>query len=368
MSNVDRVFTVRETSIGRPDALRTYLALTWYPLLAMFRNVGTLLLGFAFPVAFISVFGLIGGGGDSGPRLGVVGSPSGQVYESLRALPGVTLVNGEPADLERQLRLGKVEGLIRIEGDHVTLTVNSASPQSRLAPLWLQAAVDKLNLRLAGVTAPPVTLEVVQTAGRVERFIDFALPGQIGFAVLATAVFGSVFGILYLKQSLVLKRMFATPVRGITILLGQGTARLLMSLVQTATIIGVGVALFGFHLANGLATLLLMLLLAIFGLVVFLGFGLFIVGRSSNQEAAGPITNLFTLPQFLLSGTFFSTEVFPTWLRPIADNLPLSHLNAAMREVAIEGADLTAVAPHLVALALWGGVAYLLAVRTFRWF
>jgi len=250
----------------------------------------------------------------------------------------------------------------------VTLTVNSASPQSRLVPLWLQSAVDRLNLRLAGVTSPPVTLEIVEVAGRVERYIDFALPGQIGFALLSTAVFGSVFGIVYLKQSLVLKRMFATPVRGITILLGQGTARLLMSLVQTAVIIGVGVALFGFRLANGVSTFLLMLLLAAFGLVVFLGFGLFIAGRSSNQEAAGPITNLVTLPQFLLSGTFFPTEVFPAWLRPLADNLPLAHLNAAMREVAIEGATLMDVAPHLVALTLWGGVAYLLAVRTFRWF
>lgn len=334
----------------------------------MGRNVATMFFGFAFPVAFIAVFGLIGSVGFGGIQLGLVDGGSGPVLEAVAGLPGVSLQPGEGADLEQRLRRGRIDGVLRLEGDRVVLSVNSASPQSRLAPLWLQGAVDRLNLQIAGVAAPALRLEVQEVAGRHERYIDFALPGQIGMALLSTGIFGTVFGLIFLKKSLVLKRMFATPVRGLTILLGQGTARLAIALLQAVVILAFGVAFFGFQLPNGVVTFLLLLLLSAFGLVVFLGFGLFIAGWCTSEEAAGPIANLVTLPQFLLSGTFFSTEVFPFWLRPIADALPLSHLNAAMRAVATEGADLVAVAPQLAALTVWGVLAYVLATRTFRWY
>ena len=59
--------------------------------------------------------------------------------------------------------------------------------------------------------------------------------------------------------------------------------------------------------------------------------------------------------------------MFPGWLRAIADNLPLSHLNAAMRQVTSEGAGLTDVLPSILILCLWGAIAYVGAAKTFKW-
>ncbi len=56
------------------------------------------------------------------------------------------------------------------------------------------------------------------------------------------------------------------------------------------------------------------------------------------------------------------------WLKVIADLMPSSYLNTAMRLVAGEGAGLAEVAPHLLALGLWGAAAYIVAARTFRWY
>ena len=186
-------------------------------------------------------------------------------------------------------------------------------------------------------------------------------------ALISTAVFGTVFGLLFLKQALILKRLFATPVRGATILLGQGLARLIMALAQAAVILGVGVLVFGFQLANGWSTFFGMLALSALGLTAFMVFGLAIAGWTSDANAANPITNLVTLPQFLLSGVFFSTDAFPTWVRPVAENLPLSHFNLAMRQVATEGLGLTEILPSLLALCAWGVGSYVLAARTFKW-
>lgn len=333
----------------------------------MLRNPATSTFGFLFPLGLILIFGLIGGGG-SGTRLGVLNvSAADPVYAALDQSPGVTLVKGDRPDLEQQLRLGKLDGIVDSRGDRVTLVLNSANPQGGLATLLVRQSVDSLNLRAAGVAQPAYGLQVDEVAGRRNRYIDFALPGQIGMALISTAVFGTVFGLIFLKQALILKRLFATPVRGATILLGQGLARLIMALAQAVVILALGVLVFGFQLANGWVTFFGMLGLSTLGLLAFMGFGLAIAGWTSDANAANPLTNLVTLPQFLLSGVFFPTDVFPAWIRPLAENLPLSHFNLAMRQVATEGLGLGEILPSLLALCAWGVGSYVVAARTFKW-
>ncbi|OGG45963.1 MAG: hypothetical protein A3F84_11595 [Candidatus Handelsmanbacteria bacterium RIFCSPLOWO2_12_FULL_64_10] len=341
-------------------------ALTFYPLQAMLKNVSTVAFGFLFPLAFVLVFGFVGGAG-SGLRIGVPNEATrGPLYSALAENGQLILTTGERADLERKLTLGKIEALVDVTSTGLEVVLNSANPDGRLAQLWVEDAVGKLNLAATGLP-PRYEMRVSEVAGRRNRYIDFALPGQIGMALISTAVFGTVFGLIYLKKSLVLKRLFALPVRGMTILIGQGIARLVMAIIQAIVILGIGVFGFGFQLANGWVTFVAMLGLCGLGLLVFLGFGLFIAGLTANENAAGPIANLVTLPQFLLSGVFFPTDVFPAWLRAIADSLPLSHLNSAMRQVTAEGAGFNDVLPALLALVVWGAVAYVGAARTFRW-
>ncbi len=354
-------------SARRPNELRSLAALTLYPLLAMSRNVSTIAFGFLFPVVFIAVFGLIGDRGSS-LHLGIApSSAEGPVYAGLSQLPGLDLALADDQELAREMRAGKLDGIVEIRDGQVLLTVNTASPQAQVSRLWLEAALDRMNVQEAGITSPQHVLRVQEVAGRHERYIDFALPGQIGFALLSTAIFGTVFGLIYLKKALILKRLFATPVHGITILLGQGIARLILALAQTVLILAVGILAFGFQLANGWATALEILVLVVIGLFAFLGFGLFIAGRTTDENAASPLTNLFTLPQFLLSGVFFPTDAFPSWVRMIADVLPLTFFNAAMRQIATEGAGLQDVLPTILALCAWGVFSYVLAARTFKW-
>jgi ABC-2 type transport system permease protein len=102
-------------------------------------------------------------------------------------------------------------------------------------------------------------------------------------------------------------------------------------------------------------------------LVAFLGFGYSIAGLANDENSAGPLVNLISLPQFLLSGTFFPTDNLPGWLQPIAGNLPLSYFNLAVRKLTTEGGNLGDTPPYLLGLAGWGLVMYLLAARTFKW-
>ena len=347
-----------------------------YFFLAQTRNPATFAFGFLFPVVFISIFGLIGN--STAPV--TIGFPANSnlnnpIVSTIKQQPYVKMQIAPVGQLEKSMRQGNISGIITVNRlsqnppkYQVGVTTSSANPQVAAAiNAMVTELVDQQNLHAAGVSNPAITLVHQQLSGRQSRYIDFALPGMIGFSLLSTALFGTVFGLIYLKKALVLKRMFATPTRALTILLAQGGSRLIMALLQTILILVIGVVVFKFYLPQGWITFGELLLLSVVGLIAFLGFGYFFAGLVNDENSAGPMVNLVSLPQFLLSGTFFATSALPNWLQPIANVLPLSFFNEAIRKITTEGGDITQTIPYMLGLIAWGAVMYILAAKTFKW-
>lgn len=356
-----------------PSQWRAYNVMSWLVLKAMLRNRSTVIFGFAFPLAFIAVFGLIGNSSQS-VKLGIPTSvnENAPMVAAVKNISVITIKEDYKDNLDKLLTQGKIDAELNLTQvgprQEVTVVTSSGNPTGAAAATSiLRGVVDQLNLQLSGITNPPLQFSQQEISGRQFRYIDFALPGMIGFSLLSTALFGTVFGFVFLKKELILKRMFATPVRALTILLAQGTSRLVMALVQTFVILGIGVWVFNFYLPHGLETLGELVILSVIGLVAFMAFGLFIAGFAKDENSAAPLTNLVSLPQFLLSGVFFPTDNFPQWLQVVASNLPLSYFNQAVRKITTEGGTLTDAWPYLAGLLIWGAVMYLLASRTFKW-
>ena len=180
-------------------------------------------------------------------------------------------------------------------------------------------------------------------------------------------MFGTAFVFFNLRQTLVLKRFFATPVRKEVIVISEGIARMLFQLVGAIIIISVGYFAFGYTLYHGWVTFLEMLMMCAISLLVFMGFGFIISGIAKSESAIPPFSNLITLPQFLLAGTFFAIDNFPKWLQPFCRALPLTYLNDALRRIAFEGAGFWDVRTDILVLLLWGVVVYAIAGRAFKW-
>jgi ABC-2 type transport system permease protein len=138
-------------------------------------------------------------------------------------------------------------------------------------------------------------------------------------------------------------------------------------LIGSLFIILVGHFVFGFTLVNGWMTVLEMLVLSAFGLIIFMGIGFVISGIAKSENVIPPIANIFTMPQFLLSGTFFPVDAFPGWIRILSKMLPLTYLNDALRKVAFEGVGFMGISQELLILAGFGVIIYAAAVKFFRW-
>ena len=357
------------TNKKSPSQIRPLLSIAFYSTKALFRNRATVFFGFAFPLMFIGVFGLFG---NQSLNISIGISPDqqkGPVYEALSNIEAVTIDSNGVGDLKNKLSQGRIGGVLDLKDPQSPkLFVSQANPaQSAAVTSLVNGVVDKLNLKIASVKDPSIKLQTKEISGRTFRFIDFFLPGMIGFALLTTSITSISFGLIFLKKTLVLKRIFATPTKGLTILLGQGIARMVMVLLQTLVIVFVGVFALNFTLINGPTTLFLILILSVIGLISFLGFGLFVAGVANDENTAAPMANLIVLPQFLVAGTFFPIDSLPNWIQPAVNLLPLAFFNTAMRKITVEGLSFDHLLPQLAGLAVWALIAYIAASLTFKW-
>ncbi|MBB6129152.1 ABC transporter permease [Mucilaginibacter lappiensis] len=343
---------------------------------SILRSPSAVVFTLAFPLIFIIVFANIGGGGVT-VDVGVAKTCDtiSPVYQALKNVKVVHLVKDQSTEeMNMNLSKGSIDAIINIQK-------NNTRPPFTVNVEYTKASAEKGNIlrsvlsniyyninNNAQINTPPVA-EIRETTiqGREYKYIDFILPGQLGFSLLSSGVFGTAFVFLSLRLTLVIKRFFATPVKRYSIVLGEALARMTFSLLGSLFIILVGHYMFGFTLVHGVTTVLNMLVLSAIGLIIFMGFGFTISGIAKNESTVPPLSNIITLPQFLLSGTFFSVTAFPKWLQGISNVLPLTHLNNAMRKVAFEGAGLGDVTHQLFILLIWFVIIYAVAVKTFKW-
>ena len=353
-----------------PNQIRPLLAIAYFGLRAQLRNRATVFFGFVFPLMFIFAFGFFGPNGAS-ISIGIPeNAGSASIYSDISKVEGLNIQKGNIVDLQKELVAGKLTAILITEngsGDVKLLISQANQNQVQIAQSIVSGVIAEENLSLAGIKNQPVNLTVEKIAGRAFKFIDFFLPGMIGFAILATAVNNTAFGLIFLKKTLVLKRIFATPTKGLTILVGQGVARVIVVLAQTLVIVAAGVLIFDFTLIHGLFTILLIIFLSIIGLLAFMGFGLFIAGIATDENSVVPLTNIIVFPQFLVAGTFFPIENLPAVLQPFVKILPLAFFNTAIRKITTEGVSIDQVSPQLLGLLAWSVVAYIAAARTFKW-
>jgi ABC-2 type transport system permease protein len=350
-------------------------AITKASLRALLRNPSAVVFNLVFPLIFIIVFGFITGGGFSiDIAVDKNSDKDNPVYKSIEQIKSVKLLQNIPdTEIFSDLEKGRIDAVINIQKNEkgnltVNLKTSKSSPErGSFFKMMIKEIIDKQNLARIEATVPVTELKEEVVEGRKYKTIDFILPGQLGFSLLSAGVFGTAFIFISLRQTLVIKRFFATPVNRSYILIGESLSRLLFSMFSAVIIITMGHFFFGFTLVNGLVTFINMMILSLIALTVFLGFGFVVSGIAKNESAVPPIANLITLPQFLLAGTFFPISNFPEWLQPFSRALPLTYLNEAMRKISFEGAGIFDVWFEIMILLIWGVIVYAIAVKVFKW-
>jgi ABC-2 type transport system permease protein len=219
-----------------------------------------------------------------------------------------------------------------------------------------------INLQLTG---QPVLLNLTQESILAQqlRTIDYLVPGILAMSMLFLGMFGGI-PLVEWREKQVLKRFGATPLRRSTMMFSQVAYRLILAVVQSIIIIAVAYFAFDVQIVGNWFLLLGLVLL---GALTFVSIGYFAVSRAKTVEGAMPLINLVQFPMLFLSGIFFPVELFPDFLRPIVDAIPLTYLGDSFRQVMVDATPLHSLGFDVAILGVWLVVTMALAIRFFRW-
>lgn len=364
---------------------RAFLAILKASFRSILSNPSAIFFSLLFPIIFIFIFGSFGNGNGVQYHIALsdYSDTSNEVYDSIKASPLLTIIpfkKGNVTDtaaMRIALEKDKISAIVSVKkvkdtsgADHFIIydTLTNASGNTIVA---LQQVFTNITNTIAQKKLPKKPMPAVVPhvyAVRQYRSIDFVLPGMLGFSILFSTLFGISFTFFQFRQQLILKRFYATPVSRINILLGIGISRLVFQLINVLMLIALGYFLLHFTLVHGAATFIEMTVLTIYMLLLLLGVGLIFSSIVKTDASIPLLINLFAFPQMLLSGTFFSIDVFPMWLQTICRyGLPLTQYNDAMRKISFSGLHLWDCWKELGILAIWMIIIYSIAIKVFKW-
>jgi ABC-2 type transport system permease protein len=354
------------TTTSRSRRLASIRQLSLMRLRLFYREPGAMFWTFGFPIVLSFVLGLAFRNRAPDPVTVAVEAPADapmaraeHAYDLLAAAKDVRALRMTPPDAAAALRTGKVSLIVVPKADGYAYRYDPTRPESRLA----HAVTDDLLQRGEG-RADSFVPEARTVTEPGARYIDFLVPGLIGFGLMSTGFWGIGFSLSEMRSKKLLKRLLATPMRRADFLFSFLVVRAFTLLAELPPLLVFAHFMFDVHIAGSLVSVAL---IALVGGLTFAVMGLLIASRAESPQVVSGLINVASFPMYLCSGVFFSSAKFPDAMQPFIKALPLTALNDALRAVMIDGASLVSVADKVGVCALWGVASFVLALRLFKW-
>jgi ABC-2 type transport system permease protein len=334
-----------------------------------------------FPLVFMLLFGAIFGG-DNGANyaVGVVDADKtavsqafvGEALASVRALKIVKYSDEDTA--RKDLQYGDLDAYVVIPagfGAKVTSNWQGTTADMTLAMTYDESNVQTSQELISIVNAVArdfarieIPVKVVANPIRVDTkitYIDFIAPGIIVFGLLIM-IPTSARVIVRDRETGFLARLLTTPIRPWDFLLGYSLCLVVIAIAQIIIFMTLGYWL-GMSIVG--SVWLAFLIFFLVGLCS-IGIGMVVGSLSRTEHQAEPLCWLISMPLAMLSGSWFSIEMMPMYLRRFADIFPYAHAIDAARRVLSRGIGLAAVSGDLIFLAVWAVVIFIIGTILFR--
>jgi ABC-2 type transport system permease protein len=359
--------------------MHALLLLTVANIRSFTRDRSALFWTLAFPLIFVVLFGSIFSGGNADRTVGFadldVTPASAQLRTAFAGVPNVHLADGSEADLLARMRKGDLSAVVVVPmGYGQTVAGRNGSADVTVFTDPSQSSADAATRQLVGFVlssvnqaasgVPPAvqpTFEPIQTNDLT--FISYLVPSILGMSLMQLGVFAAI-PLVADRQKLILKRLHATPLRRWQLVGSNVLMRLLIAVVQTVIIVGVGSALYHVEIAG---SWLLIGALILLGSLVFIALGYVIASFASTEDSANGMVSAVQFPLMFLSGTFFPIDAMPDALRTVARALPLTYLGDALRQVMVDGTPFSPLWLCFLVLGGWLVVCFGIAARFFKW-
>lgn len=195
----------------------------------------------------------------------------------------------------------------------------------------------------------PVNIDANEAIyGRNASFIDFFVPGVMGFASFLITALLTIVAFVQERKNSTLERLLTTPATEGEIVTGYSLFFGIVGILQSLLLIGTAVVVFRVHIEGHV--LLAFAAVSILS-IVSLSLGILLSSMARTEVQAVQMIPLIVLPAFLLAGIFWPVEAIPNWLRPLSYLIPPYYAIDACRSIMIRGWGFDRVWPDFAALA-----------------
>ncbi len=175
----------------------------------------------------------------------------------------------------------------------------------------------------------------------------------IGSALFFSCLGGTVATIVAEREHLTLKRLFLSPLSGLSYFLGIFIAHSCIGLGQTL-LVYTSAMLWG---ANFQGNFLLVLAIILLSIISYVGMGFVLSTQLAKRtEDVNSIVAAFGIPLLILGGAFFPTSFFPKILLQLAEFNPVYHMNEALVGVSNNGDSLREIGSHFQFLVIFAAI------------
>jgi ABC-2 type transport system permease protein len=250
-----------------------------------------------------------------------------------------------------------------IAGQPVNVTVygNPTSSSTGIVTGTVGGVSSYFNLQrfngsaIIGLTSATVNTE--QT-----KYVDFLIPGLIGFSILVNPMFSLVEISSQYKKNKLFKQLSLTPLSKMEWLASKVLWYIFLSVLSFLLMASVGIFVFGAHIALTVWLIPFFIL----GPMLFASMGMLVGTLAKSPETAGVIGNVVTFPMMFLAGTFFPLSMMPEYLQSVAHVLPLFYVIEGLNNVMVYG-NISAALIDIAVLTVVTVVFFVAAAKLFKW-
>ena len=175
------------------------------------------------------------------------------------------------------------------------------------------------------------SIDQESSVGEDFEYIDFFVPGIIGFTIMTSMVYGSIERNTKYRKDGILRKLLTMPVTRAEWIISKMLFMLFLSFISTFVIILVGYLTWGLSVHINI----FFFALVIGTSFMFSGLGMIIGRFVKEEETADMAGGAITFPMMFLAGTFFPLEQMPEFLKTIAQFLPLYYVNEGFRNAMV---------------------------------
>lgn len=367
------------------------IAVTWRVLTQISRDRRTIALMIFIPAIIMLIFGFVLGGQaknlpvivdnqDAGYTVQVGQNSTSfnfgnQVLSSLQSDDRVKLSQGSFASGKTGVDNGTYYAAITFPANFSEALILRNAGQSTDAPVTIYIDGTNPTIEAAVLAALQSSLQNTFGSGGVflnKQFafggiqfssLDISIPAVISLVLTQTVLLVSLIVIVRETTSGVLSRLYATPLSAFERLLGYSIALLLLGMAMTGIVLFIGLGIFGAIVQGSFALLFLGAVLYA-SLNIFLA--VFLSNFARNELQAVQMVPLITLTSMALSGMLIPVDSFPGWVQTVARFVPMYYANRMFEGLMLKGYGIGNLAQQFIILSGIAALFFVLAVMTVK--